>query len=312
MKRLILCVFSIVLMFSSLTAVAAQNGNSALSLEEQQKLDQRTKELEDLFLDVAVAAGKIQQLKEKLAESKELNDTDVAKSYTDQVIKAEEEYYNLKATFSERGLKKISKENKNEVSVLATTNADFDDNGEFAIYYDSNAGKYLAHYGGIWQNNNYINDTGCDNIQGCSGTISIGGSDGVGIFSLHEDLNIYNRKFFLMNENLNATERTNNNLGNPVDVRGAGYEWQDTIEATRWPGFTSFENFNSYRILMWYHFDFQDGVPYGKTVSFKAEVGHTWNTTSVSSISVGPWAIGIGFNTSSNRWIENDLVHVSF
>lgn len=313
-KKLILSVV-LVLSFSSVVSASPVETNSTLSTAEQEKLDLRTAELETLFITEAKLSQKVQNLEEKLNASLESSNGQ-ATIYTQensiQLDLAEKELTKIKSSYADHGLIKVSTPS---ISPFSNT-GDFDDNGEFAVYYDNNVGKYLAHYGASWKNENYYKDANeeCLPITGCSaGTRNIGGPDGVGIFSLHRDINVHNPRFYTFKKDLTEINRTNTNLGNPTDARGAGYIWQETAKVTRYPGVSVWSDYDSWRILTWYHFTFANGTPSaGSEITIKAEMGHTWKNVSVNSLSVGPWSVGIGFSSGDEKFLETDTVILKF
>jgi hypothetical protein len=250
--------------------------------EERSKLEARFNEIQSLFVERAIARG-------KLVEAKKNGDNILVNKAYDDVSALD-----LKA--KQIGLVKLDeiKQSEGEVSIQASIRDDFIyDYKDF--YWDTTTSKF------VWEAQGQF-DSGNDWASECNCipyhfTYDLGGDDGFGLSSLHKDINIYTSEMWTLDSDLsNATNRSGGQAD--INARGVAWEWQDDVYA----GFFGAKTYDSHRRLAWMYFDFVGGTPSGQNISFLANVAHTWDETDLSGTEVGTGGVTFTFNKATERW----------
>ncbi|MFF2889571.1 hypothetical protein [Paenibacillus sp. NPDC057967] len=273
--------------------VPSSNSDATLTSEEQKKLDERTIILKEYFLNVEMAKAELDKLKEAQSENvgPRASLVEIDKKIEVAALRVEELKEKLPV-----GLEKIqtAKESGN-VSALSSA-ADYAIT-EIQIFWDSTQSKYLAHTAGNFTSTNWKKDRETDPYM--TGWRDFGGYDGYSVYSLHYNINIYNPNFQTIHhaDHTQYTDWTSTASTYP-DARGYAWKYQDK-GYQNWPiWMTDWADYNNWRQLGWYFFDFVGGKPSGNA-SFSASFGHTWASTTINSIS---YPAGFGWSTNSNRW----------
>ncbi|TXK73192.1 hypothetical protein [Paenibacillus sp. N3.4] len=215
----------------------------------------------------------------------------------------------LEAESEKMGLQrlKIKVGSENQVGILSSIGGDFDFD-YIDVRYDSSTGLYIFEGQGQWKNRNWYNDNGCSPLCVNYSTKNVGGEDGFALFSLHRDISIFNQRYYTLKSDFATAIEWTNTASTNVGARGYGWKWQDNIYFN-----PNGAEFNSARQFGWYYFAYSDGKPSsGSVVSFKASTSHTWDTTSVSGISLAPWSIGFAWNTGSSHWEKETQINVFY
>ncbi|MBN3524030.1 hypothetical protein [Paenibacillus apiarius] len=290
-----LCISSTVFANENMVGDELRVNKRFLSKDEEVRIEKRSEEVGNYFLAVAKARAKLDQISEQHLTN------------SNSFLASKAELEELEKGYERLGLIRVDK-GDNSVTPLSTR-ADYEID-KLTIYYDSKVNMHVIEMAGMWQNTNFYNDAQCPAF--CSGTINVGGRDGIGLFSLHRDINVFAPKFYTLTHGTLAETDWSYRANDPKDARGAGFYFDDTVQVAR-VNPPKFEKYNAYRHLMWYYFNFTDGYPpSGTTISFKASVGHTWASNYVSSISVGPWSVGITFDKSYDNWLREKVTYMSF
>ncbi|WP_119796534.1 hypothetical protein [Paenibacillus thiaminolyticus] len=291
-----LCISSTVFAQGNITENGSRVNKGNLSQEEELIVEKRSEEVGRHFLAVAKAKAKLDEMSEHFTMQSE------------QVLSAQAELEEMEKGYQKLGFIKVSQEEEQSVTPLSTK-------GDYAldkltIYYDSKVGLHVIEMAGMWINTNFYNDVQCP--LSCHGTIDVGGKDGIGLFSLHRDINVISPKFYTITHGTLAETDWSYRADKEIERRGAAYSFQDTVQVAR-VNPPKFGQYNGYRHLMWYHFNFTDGYPRpGTTISFKVTVAHTWGRAYVNSISAGPFSIGIGIANESESWKFDEPTFMSF
>jgi hypothetical protein len=136
--------------------------------------------------------------------------------------------------------------------------------------------------------------------------LKLGGEDGFMLGSLHRDITILTRSFHTIYADV--TNYDDHTLAQPEDgVRGIGWIFQDEY---KWTNTTGYE-FNSYRYVGWIQFLFSNPIVPGY-ITFQAEIGHTWDDSSLSVSGLNLTATGpeLSFsnNSASEKWRQTGPV----
>ncbi|WCF08073.1 hypothetical protein NDS46_28080 [Paenibacillus thiaminolyticus] len=290
-----LCISSTVFAQGNITEDGSRVNKGKLSKEEELIVEKRSEEVGKYFLAVAKARAKLNEITEQHMMN------------SNQFLSAKAELEELEKGYEKLGLIRVDKGDQSIAPLSTRGDYEID---KLTIYYDSKVNLHVIEMAGMWQNTNFYNDAQCP--FSCSGTINVGGKDGIGLFSLHRDINVFSPKFYTITHGTLAETDWSYRTSDPKDSRGAGFYFQDTVQVAR-VNPPKFEKYNAYRHLMWYYFNFTDGYPpSGTMISFKASVGHTWASTSVNSISVGPWSVGISFSKDYDNWLREKSTYMSF
>ena len=81
------------------------------------------------------------------------------------------------------------------------------------------------------------------------------------------------------------------------DADGVGFTEQDTQHATPW------DNFSWDHGTLVFAFRLTGACVPGQLFKFKSKLAHTWDSTSVSSMSISLTGIDFGFSSSEARWV---------
>lgn len=308
---------SLVLVFMLVTVVNAQtmevdfNSSEKLTTKEQELLDERSAIVREYFLMLEKTKAKVDVLERerKLVESEKSIFNEKSLQRLDaEIDEINTEIVKLESDHEKYGLTKINKV-KDQVSILASSANDYSIT-EIQVFYDRSVNKYLLHTAGNFTNDKWKEDRTAI-TSGFEGWKEIGGYDGYSAYSLHKDINTFNEEFHTLHydDPTNSIDRTNSASKYP-DSRGYAWKYQD--KAYLFGGGTPFVHWSDYdnwRQIGWYYFDFVGGVPTGQSISFKASFGHTWSSTSINSIS---YPAGFGWTVNNNRWDDGDSATFSF
>ncbi|NBI31183.1 hypothetical protein [Chengkuizengella marina] len=305
MKKFSIVFILFVLMMSSVVNAQTNKSinNGKLSEEEQQLLNERSDEIRDYFLKIEKEKAKLDKLKdkkEKMSKEKNKNSLDLL-NLDIEIENASNAVAKLTESHEDYGLKKIKKvKKKDSVSILESSAADYRIT-ELQLFYDESVGKYLLHSAGNFTNDDWKEDKSPYTSGYGNGWKDLGGYDGYGLYSMHEDINTYNREFHTIHyEDNSESIDWSNKASNIPDARGYAWKYQDELYLEGGGSvFANWKDYNNYRQLGWYYFSFVDSDMSGKELGFKAIFGHTWSSTTINGIS---YPNGVSFTTTNNSW----------
>ena len=135
---------------------------------------------------------------------------------------------------------------------------------------------------------------------GCIGSCNLGGADGFGVAFSRPVTSA--QSYTLATSGVgDATSRnyyvisTSRMFVSDGNTYGASFQGQD---AARYDGACCLIDYNVYNGTLVYEIR---SIGCGVLQAF-SKYGHTWSSTAVNSISVGPWSIGIGWSSTDNKW----------
>lgn len=291
------------LMFGS--AVSASSSSTVednkLTEKEQQQLDERSDVVGSYFLKIEEARSKVLKLEDEI-HSVSLDAVSTNKinlqALNFQLLNAEQELITISDSYADYGLEKIEGKKEHQIEPLSAA-SDYELTG-MTLYYDSQVKKYVVNGSGNFTTTNWKKDNSLTSYF-TDGWKSVGGLDGFSIYSLHKDINIYNPEFYSLHDS-DPTINTNwtNAASQYPDSRGYAWAYQDKSKLKGAVTiFAEWEDYNNWRQVGWYYFTFVGGVPTGQTISFKQSFGHTWDSTTINSIS---YPFGFGWSTTANKW----------
>ena len=162
-----------------------------------------------------------------------------------------------------------------------------------SVYFNTSTGRYQASASFAWKD---CTDPWNGQVEPCyatdwSGT-NVGGYDGFGI-RVSKEVSRRSQSFVVASSTNCRTTYTN-----PSDADGWGvvYRNQDKFQN---PCGTS--HYNWHRGSVVYSFLMLPGCPRGQ-YQFSSKMAHTWSSTGVSGISVGPRGISVSFSSTENSW----------
>jgi len=165
------------------------------------------------------------------------------------------------------------------------------------IYYDSDNRNYYTIFTWDWRNYNYMYEMPiCTNCNK-----NIGGADGMGIV-LNRSMLTYGRSVAHWgNFYYGSVASTTATDAGPY---GVGFTRQDNGTYRWWTNHGWYYDLNIQHGQIVFVFDSPGGC---MAIQSYGRYSHTWSSTSVTGFSIGPWSLGISWNTSSNRWYVTSL-----
>lgn len=305
MKGKIALSFLCLSLFFSSAVSASSSSNieyNKLTEEEQQQLDERSAIVRSYFLKIEEAKGKVQKLEDmvhnSLSDDNGTNNINIQVLNT-QLLNAKQELTSITDSYADYGLEKIEGEKESQIEPFASDASDYK-NTEMTLYYDSEVKKYVINGSGEFTTTDWKKDNSVTSYVS-DGWKDVGGLDGFSIYSLHKDINVYNPEFYTLHYS-DPTINTNWTYAASQYPDSRGYAWgyQDKTKLKgALTAFATWEDYNNWRQVGWFYFTFVGGVPTGQTISFSEKFGHTWNSTTINSIS---YPFGFGWSTNSNKW----------
>lgn len=274
--------------------------------EERKLLLERSKVVESYIWEIEKAHATLRELKNQLSKS---SDSDIQNELSLKIKDAEDELIKARENTTKYGLIKLKPVKEQSKASILSSAGNFTITENY-ILYDSVVGKYLHHTAGNWTNDNWKSDYFCGVCF--AGWKDLGGTNGYYLASLHEPINTYNRKFHtLLYSDWSSSIDWSSSASTYSTSNGFGWEFQDRVKLE---GLTLLvtTDFNADRQLGWYWFDFVNGRPNGKTISFKVDAGHSWSSTTLSGIGIGPYTFSFAWSSTSNSWNKNHTVSYTF
>lgn len=291
MKKLLASIFALALLlptqvlanenFKDLELPAGQVDLSTLPTDFQEKLDKRTKEVNDYLV-------KLDELKAQteLAKTELLKGTATASSLTRfNEVSAELEHYENNS-LEIVGLKKIENNDQTLLIQPLSTNSQATVKAP-TLYYDNDVASYVLSSGWDWNTINPDRNNG--------------GEDGFGLRVNQETISLISDHLTTWN------------------YSGTKYFPRHTTKASKHGYYQLFDDssavgrdYIAHKGTSWMFFRFYDGTPFGKTVNFNGQYAHTWESTSLTGISVGPTSFGGTFTTSKYGWKVNNYSFKTF
>jgi len=231
--------------------------------------------------------------KEALAHDEKVNDI----LFNENLSSEQKSYY-----LSELGVFEVNPEKV--VEYAASSSGDVTLNKP-TIRYDSSTKQYIITATGKWNKHSYEVPAWSWWYPSVGSTKDIGGPDAIGIsltntsgttsgLALKSGYgNFYN----------GSATKTSSTLATENDNFGGGYKVQDFIKFTKvdnyilWCNTTYLYNAYNMTCVIRYNSNFKNYN--GNAKLFYA---HTWNSTSVTSVSVSKTGAGIGWSSTANRW----------
>ncbi len=159
-----------------------------------------------------------------------------------------------------------------------------------SIYWDSQAQRYYAISKWNWTGYSFGNE-----INAYWDWRNLGGADAFGTS--------FNKGLLLTGYSLTTNSDTGGSTSvdpaSDANSSGVGYRFQDRIKCTPVTSGPC-----SWRLSVG---SGQEVISFKKSGTCKsiygfAKYAHTWSSTSVNSVSIGPWSIGIGTNDNAHHW----------
>lgn len=256
--------------FKDLELPAGQIDKSTLPYNFQQKLDKRTKEVNDYLVKLDELKAQVEQ-----AEKSLLKGIAMENSLTRfNEASAELEYFENNS-FEIAGLNKV--EIGNQTSLIQPLSH----NGQATVkaptlYYDNDVASYVLSSGWNWSAINPDRNNS--------------GEDGFG-------LRVNQEKISLISDHL-----TTWNYG------GTKYFPSYTTKASPYGYYQLFPDagvgskYSAHRGTSWMFFRFYNGAPLGKTVNFSGQYAHTYESTNLTGISIGATSFGGSFSVKNKGW----------
>lgn len=287
------CVLTLSLIFQfvfSALPVAAQNGNS-------EQIEENVLEINGE--ELAAFAAKYDTVEtltgdEAVAHNEKVNDI----IFNDNLSAETKRNY-----LAELGVFEINREDTIE---FAASSEDDVALNKPTIKYDSLTKQYIITATGNWKNHNYEVPTWSWWYPSVGDTKNIGGADAIGISLTNTSgstaqlaINSGYGKFY----NGTATKQSTT-LATEDDNYGGGFTVQDFIKITKVDNYVLWCNmeyyYNAYNMTCVVRYN-----NYFKNYNGNAKLfySHTWDNTSVTSVSLSKTGAGLGWSKSSDRWI---------
>ncbi|WP_163537593.1 hypothetical protein [Gracilibacillus sp. YIM 98692] len=200
-------------------------------------------------------------------------------------------FTNMSRNFSYNlGFEEVTTSSEDSTMSIADTHSGMVGKSVSKIYYSSDSNAYVAWGDFAWIDNQWMND-----LPGTRYGYDIGGYDGFYI-GIEEDIDPVSAYFRTTSNEGNSTNWSCDLCAGDRDWTPNGWhiKWQDSFE----PYPSEYNTDSGYGHI---YFTF-DNSPLGENITSYMGYGHTWENTSISSISVGPYSGGFSWHNQGENW----------
>ncbi|CAM4437053.1 coiled-coil domain-containing protein [Paenibacillus tarimensis] len=248
---------------------------------------QRGKEINQFLSDLSAKKARIKALKRRVSEvNSSSTSADDIKQTTDELNTLNKEIRYKETNMRQIiGLVEIDPSDYGVVFPLSDGKVTFTG----TMYYDtifSNSWVVSVDY--EWANREYLNQK--------SGDGNLGGYEGFTV-GLNRQILTHSTSAYVY-DYWEGQSQDNVTFYEDYSNYGRSWKWQDKINAGKIRNYNSHSgNFNIY-------FEFATEPSSGNKTQYHGTYAHTWNTTSISSLGIGPYSATIGWSNEGYNWSD--------